>query len=223
MAFVVPPKFYRNGTDVIALGPPAEIGSSLLAYMCERIGIPDLNGVEMLDFGCGSRFADTIVNRGVPVKSYAGIDVHKDLIRFLQKNVRDPRFSFYHLNARSPSYNKRGVPMTAKTSLPLGERKFDVICMFSVITHQLPDDASAIFHMLRQHVRPTGHLFFSTDLDDGVADYGERYPESPTALSVYSPALLRRLLQAAGWEIQSVAPKNPRDLAILDSVLCAPI
>src|ERR1700757_2939763 len=63
--FVVPEKFNRNNPAVRAMGPPAETGLRLLEHMCQRIGISSLAGLDVLDFGCGSRFADAIVTRNV--------------------------------------------------------------------------------------------------------------------------------------------------------------
>lgn len=42
MTFVVPPRLFRNAPNVLALGPPADIGLSLVDYMCRRIGIANL-------------------------------------------------------------------------------------------------------------------------------------------------------------------------------------
>src|SRR5882672_6395982 len=94
--FVVPEKFNRNNPTVRAMGPPAETGLRLLEYVCQRIGIASLAGLDMLDFGCGSRFTDAIVNRSVPLKSYVGIDVYKEMIDFLAEHAKDPRLEFLH-------------------------------------------------------------------------------------------------------------------------------
>jgi len=160
MAFVVPPKFLRNAPNVLELGPPADVGLTLVDYMCRRIGIDNLDGLDVLDFGCGTRFADTLMNRRVPLRSYTGIDVHGEMIEFLTREATDPRLSFHRFDARNPLYNPGGLPMTADTLLPVGDRRFDLICMFSVITHQLPEDARALFAILRRYVRCGGHLFF---------------------------------------------------------------
>jgi len=218
----VPDRFNKNAPDVRAMGPPAETGSWLLNYMCERLGIPDLRDCAVLDFGCGSRFADAIVNRQIPVKSYVGIDSDKEMIDFLSAHVLDPRLSFFHFNARNPIYNPMGDPMTKETALPIGERSFDVICMFSVITHQLPADAETIFTILRRYIKPSGRLFFSADLQEGEFGYAESEPGAPTALSLYTPTLLRGLLERTDWAIVSREGKDPRGLPILDSLVCAP-
>src|SRR5262249_34725953 len=184
-------------------------------------GIADLAGLDVLDFGCGTRFADTIMNRGVPLKTYVGIDVCEPMIDFLSRHASDPRLSFFHLDARNPIYNKDEVPLTSATVLPIGDRTFDVLCMFSVITHQLPDDARSIFSILRRHARPGGWLFFSASLEEGDFGYREHTPERPVELSIYTPTLMKTLVESTGWRIVSVEPVNHKDMPILDSILCA--
>jgi SAM-dependent methyltransferase len=224
MAFVVPEKFLRNAPNVLQLGPPADIGLSLVDYMCRRIGIADLRGLDMLDFGCGTRFADMLMNRNVPLRSYTGIDVHGEMIGFLRREATDPRLSFHRFDARNPVYSPNGTPMRADTRLPIDDQRFDLICLLSVITHQLPEDAGVLFAILRRHIRPGGHMFFSAYVDDesGV-DYYEDRPDTPAGLSRFSTACLTRLLAQAGWRVLSSAPPNPDDLPILDSFLCASV
>jgi SAM-dependent methyltransferase len=220
--FVVPEKFNRNNPTVRAMGPPAETGLRLLEYVCQRIGIASLAGLDMLDFGCGSRFADAIVNRNVPLKSYVGIDVYEEMIDFLAEHAKDPRLEFFHINARNLAYNKEGVPLSGDSVLPICDRKFDIVCMYSVITHQLPDDAAAIFTLLRKQVKNDGRLFFSAAIEDGDFGYRERFPERPTELSVYSIDLITQLIEAAGWRMLSFAPRVPGGLPNQETILCAP-
>jgi SAM-dependent methyltransferase len=220
--FVVPDEFNRNAPDVRKAAPQADTGLVLIQYLCERLGIPDLAGLDVLDYGCGVRFTDTILNRNVALKSYVGIDVYREMVDWLIANVTDPRLTYFHMNSRNPMYNPGGEQLGPDTRLPLGDRLFDVICMFSGITHQLPEDSQAIFSMLRRYVRPRGHLFFSVCLEEGDFEYRETDPNSPTGLSVYSQPFLMRLLTQAGWHVLSVVPRNPRGLPILASLLCAP-
>jgi SAM-dependent methyltransferase len=224
MTFVVPPKYVRNHPIVLEMGSPADVGLTLIDYMCRRLGVADLDALDVLDFGCGTRFADTLMNRAVPLRSYTGIDVYGEMIEFLSAQATDPRLSFFRFDARNPLYNRNGVPMTSDTVLPVGGRQFDLICMFSVITHQLPEDACTLFRILRRHVRPGGRMFFSAYLDDAAGvDYYEDIPEHPTASSRYSTDCLRRLLTETGWRILSWAPPKPEGLPIMDSFLCAPV
>lgn len=224
MTFVIPSKFLRNHPNVLALGAPADVGLTLVDYMCRRIGVADLSGRDVLDFGCGTRFADMLMNRTVPLRSYTGIDVQPAMIDFLATEATDPRLGFHRWDARNPMYNPSGAAMTAETPLPVGDRSFDLICMFSVITHQLPEDARVLFAILRRYVRPNGRLFFSVCIDDQAGvDYYEKQPDKPTGLSAYSSAYLLRLLGETGWRVLSWVPPNPEGLPILDSFLCEPV
>jgi SAM-dependent methyltransferase len=220
---LIPDRFNKNAAEVQAMGPGAETGTLLIRYMCERLGVTDLGQCDVLDFGCGSRFSDAIVNLQLPVKSYVGIDVDKEMIDFLSANVDDPRLSFFHWNARNPLYNPSGIPLNSNSALPIGDQKFDVICMFSVITHQLPADAEAIFGLLRRYIRVGGRLFLSANIEAMDLEYKETLPESPTAGSVYSINFLRSITQRTGWQIVSIEGKCPGNLPILDSLLCVPI
>jgi SAM-dependent methyltransferase len=219
----VPQRFNRNAREVQAMGTPADTGLILIRYMCERLGIADLAGLDVLDFGCGSRFAEAIIAHDIRLRSYVGIDVNKEMIDFLSENVTDTRLSFFHFGARNPLYNPAGVPLSPSIKLPSEDRSFDLICMFSVITHQTPEDAAAIFKILRRQVREeAGSLFFSACLLPGDFGYRENDPSRPTALSIYSANFLTRLLGDAGWRVISIVPPACDDL-ILDSFVCAPV
>jgi SAM-dependent methyltransferase len=222
----IPERFNKNAFSVRRLGSPAETGSWLIDYMCQRLGISDLGSCDVLDFGCGSRFAESFVNLGLPIRSYVGIDVDREMIDWLEANIPDPHLSFFWWNAHNPVYNSTGVPIS-QMSLPTGDRRFDVMCMFSVITHQLPGDTEAILRLLRQSIRPDGSLFFSVNLQDIESGYTEMRPE-PTDLSAYSLSLLSEIVRRTGWNIFSIEPKNPPRPAggvypILDSLLCTPV
>lgn len=225
---VVPERFNKNAQPVRDLAPSAESGAWLIEYMCKRIGIPDLSQSDVLDFGCGSRFAETFVNLGIPVRSYLGIDVDREMIEYLNQNVDDARLSFVWWDSYNSLYNPNGCSLDQYDTLPVDEKKFDIICMFSVITHQIPKDTIIILRSLRRHIRPAGNLFFSATIEDLDEDYREIVAASPTAHSAYSLRLLRQLTEEAGWRIISVEPKLPPGgplgrVPIQDSVLCVPI
>ena len=223
MPFVIPPKFHRNSADVLALGPPADTGAKLIEHMAHRIGRTDLAGLDVLDMGCGTRFADTFMNRPVPVGSYTGIDVWGEMVDFLRANAVDPRLSFHRFDAHNPHYCSDGALLTGARELPVGDRRFDLACMFSVISHQVPDEAQALFEILRRYTRPDGRMFFTAWLDDESGlDYYEHDPANPAAWSFYSGAKLRRMLADSGWSIVSVAPPGADELPMGDSFLCAP-
>jgi SAM-dependent methyltransferase len=149
-------KVYRNNPAVRAMGSPAETGLRSLEYIRRRIGIDSHSGLEMLDLGCGSRFTDAIIRRNVPLKSYVGVDVYKGMIDFLAKHAKDPRLKFFHTDARNPSYNKDGVPLSVDSILPIAGRKSRRPLH---VLGQLPEDSAVIFTLVRRHVRDNGRLF----------------------------------------------------------------
>jgi SAM-dependent methyltransferase len=159
--------------------------------MCEHLGLEDLGGSEVLDFGCGVRFTQAFLNYGLPIKRYVGVDVHAGLIEFLQGHVRDPRFEYHHVNAHNEFYNPGGEVMGETTRLPIEGQVFDVICLFSVFTHLAPHDFRAMLELLRRFARPDGGLFFSLyvakrseggwGLMDRLAEAANRLPREELA------------------------------------------
>ncbi len=63
------------------------------------MGRPDLGGRDLLDVGCGVRFTQTLINRSLAFRSYAGIEVSLPIVQWLKENVesRDERFRFFSL------------------------------------------------------------------------------------------------------------------------------
>ncbi len=216
----VPDRFNRNSSKVSDLLAPEESGRWLLQQMQQRLGIADYAGVALLDFGCGVRFSQAILNLGLPIGRYAGVDCFGEMIDFLKANVHDVRFSYELLNARHPLYNPDGEPLTTETRLPLPEQAFDVISMFSVITHQDPPDAEAILTMLRRYVRPAGQLFLTCFLDPALASFEDRSPDRNGGYCVYEPSFLEALLHRSGWQPFARYPGGHPLIA--DSFACRP-
>ena len=77
------------------------------------------------------------------------------------------------------------MPLAETARLPVGDTSFDIACMFSVITHQYPEDSRAIFTLLRRH---------SPDRNGGFC--------------VYNPAYLGELVADAGWQLVASAPSE---------------
>jgi SAM-dependent methyltransferase len=218
----IPERFNKNAAEVRAMGSPADTGARLIQYMCQRLGVQDLQGDDTLDFGCGCRFADAIINKKLPVKSYTGIDVDREMIEFIRAHAQDSRLRFFHWDAYNPHYNPGGFHLSPNTQLPTADQTFDLICMFSVITHQSPNDTEALFSIFRTCIRPTGRMFFSADLQDMEEDYKEMLPEQPTGHSAYSLRALMGIAQRTGWRVLTVEGKSPLGHPIADSILCAP-
>lgn len=203
---VVPSEFSRNSPKVTSLMTPEESGVWLLEWMRLQIGFESYADKKVLDFGCGVRFTQAIINTEYPMGRYLGVDVYRPMIEFLQKNVRDGRFAYHCLDAYHRMYSPRGRALTPDTVLPIGEQDFDVVCMFSVITHQYPDDSRSIFSMLRRHVGVRGHLFFTCFLDDSISTFEDRSRQRNGGMVFYNPDFLTGLVESCGWRRVGVAP-----------------
>jgi SAM-dependent methyltransferase len=201
----IDPPFNFNHPD-IAKYPPEVTGCHLLQSLCRRIGWPSLKGKRLLDFGCGVRFARTIVNLGVDIDLYVGVDVDAKAIAWLKANVDDARLRFELLNMYNPMYNSAGSEIDEASLARMGLTELDAACMFSVITHQAPQDAAKIFSMLYRCVAKGGSLYFTAFTDEAVDDYVERDPANPRLLSTYNPEALLGILENSGWTALDAFP-----------------
>lgn len=138
----------------------------LIDYMCKKVGIEDLSETSLLDYGCGVKFTQALLELDLPVRRYVGIDVYAEMIDFLTENVDDPRFEYHAIDTHNELYNPEGAPLTEATELPVGDDRFGLICLFSVFTHLAPHDYSALLKVLRRYVEPTGRLFFTLYIDE---------------------------------------------------------
>ena len=207
VAFVDPP-FNFNALEVAKW--PAEVtGHFLLNSLCRRLGWSSLSGRRLLDFGCGVRFTRTIINLSVDIDFYAGIDANNEVVSWLKSEIADRRFRFEHLDMFNPMYRTNGsssVDEDALKNLALGD--FDAACMFSVITHQMPNDSELIFKMLYRCVKPGGGLYFTAFTDESIRDYVEGDPSNPCHMSTYHPDFLIGLVSGSGWSVERVYLKS---------------
>ena len=216
----VPEQFNRNHPSVRALGDPADTGLMLINYMCQRIGVADLAGLDILDLGCGVRFSQSIINRNVPIRTYTGLEVNREIVDFLKENVSDPRLTYYHVDIANQLYNPGGGEQTFAALSQVGDASYDIACMFSVITHQRPDEAVRTFEFLQKVLKPDGDLFFSALMHDGDPAYEERDPDKPGLLSSYSSAYLTKILDNTNWAVISVEGPYPNGVPIQTSFHC---
>jgi SAM-dependent methyltransferase len=160
----IPKKFHRGALK--DREATKESAVFLLRHMCDELGLPDLSQQAVLDVGCGTKFSQALLEHGLPIKSYVGVDVYREMIDFLRENVSDPRFEYHHIDVHNDLYNPGAPPMTEHTDLGVGNRTFDVICLFSVFTHLAPDDYRTMLRLLRRYVRPSGRLIYTLFIDE---------------------------------------------------------
>lgn len=216
-----PPEFNRNSANVLAVGLE-KTGSTILNYGMELLGYADLSGKDILDIGCGTRFTQTIINHKMPVKSYTGIDIDQALTAYLQSAVTDQRFSFAYWPIYNQMYNPLGEKLTKKTPLPLPHhQKFDLIWMYSVITHNAPHETECLLHIARRYVRKDGTLLFSAFIDNTIRTFEDKIKGQPLFNAYYNENYLKKLATQAGWEI-TLAPNKKQDSVIQNLFFCRP-
>ena len=214
----VPDELQRNAEPVKNAGYD-ETGEGLIRLAAERMGVPSFAGLDVLDIGCGVRFAAAIVNRRIPIGSYTGVEVYRPIVDYLNANLgRDPRFRFKHWNARNAAYNPDGVDL-ASLSLPVSQR-FDAIWMFSVVTHLAPSDTLALLEKIGERVRPGGKLLFSAFIDDDLDGFEDRDPQ-PLHMAYYGRGLMESLVSKSGWRIDGAYPVDPEHF-IQHHFVCSP-
>jgi SAM-dependent methyltransferase len=198
---------------------------ALLAVLAREMGREDLDGMHLLDIGCGVKFTQAIVNHGLPIGSYTGIDVSPPVIDFLRSSVDDPRFGFHHVDFHNARYNPNGAKMRPDTVLPVERPDFDLICGFSLVTHLALDDTESILAITARYAHERTRLVFTAFLDarseggHGLVDQysqalggdvstGEPYRDyvagDALRVALYSEPYMRELIACSPWELVSV-------------------
>lgn len=77
----IPERFNRNEPSTAALGAE-NTGQTLIGLATREVGWQSLAGSDILDVGCGVRFTQTIVNRSIPIGSYTGIEVSREIVDY---------------------------------------------------------------------------------------------------------------------------------------------
>jgi SAM-dependent methyltransferase len=184
-----------------------EQGVRLLELVRKTLGVSSLAAVDLLDVGCGTKVAQAILNREIPIGSYTGVDVYAEMIAYLRENVSSPELSFHAVDFQNDMYNPDGQPMDPRTPLPLGGRTFDAITAFSVFTHLAPEDYRALLGILRHHARDATRLLFTLFIDPRQTEpFRDAVPGKPLLWAYYSEAHARALVEGSGWEATELHP-----------------
>lgn len=108
-----------------------------------RLGMRD--GMNVLDFGCGSgRVARAIAGR-IQLNGFVGLDVVPQLVDYAARNC-PPEYKFV---------------VNRSLTLPVQSGAFDMIYAYSVFTHLLLTEIALYAKEMRRALRPGGVLVFS--------------------------------------------------------------
>jgi predicted TPR repeat methyltransferase len=196
-------------------------GVELLEVVRDVLNVSSLADVALLDMGCGTKIAQAIINREIPIRRYVGVDVYTEMIAYLRKKVRDPRFSFHAVDFQNDMYNPGGRPMNPAIPLPVGQQTFDAIAAFSVFTHLAPMDYRALLGMLRHHAHDSTRLIFTLFIGANQAEpFLDAFPNKPLRWAYYREDRARALIDGTGW--QAIALHAPRP-AMQHCFVCRPV
>ena len=192
-----------------------------LKGIARRTGLNDWSGLKILDYGCGVKFTQALLQFDVDFECYVGMDVYAELIDFLAAGVKDPRFQFHAVNFYNQMYNRKGVPMTVDSVLPGEVKQYDLITLQSVFTHFTPDDVLTMLHVLRAHAAKDARMLFTCFIDNDMEEsFSDSVPDQPLMKAVYKEQSLREMLAASSWGVESL---NPPSYMMQDHFVCKPI
>jgi SAM-dependent methyltransferase len=188
-----------------------------------RVGLQTLAETDILDVGCGVRFTQTILNRGLDIKSYTGVEVHRPIVDFMRKEVEpyDSRFRFVCWDVYHSLFNDGARALLKDEAQIPVDGSFDLIWLFSVLTHLDATDARAMLTLARQKIRPTGALLFTAFIDpnlDGVEGRGEMHP---LAMVFFGTRTMEALIRETGWSLRTFHPGGEQPF-IQPCFVCAP-
>ena len=241
------PQELRRGGKLYDEEIAEDYAAKIIDLVASYAGVPDLRDLSVLDFGCGYRLAQTLLRRSLPIGRYAGVDVYRELMEYLQANVREPNFEFHAFDLHNEMYNPDGQMLSADLQLPVREASFDMICLFSVFTHLAPHDYAPMLKMLRRYVKPGGKLLYSLFVYEttpgglgfidkisaglnlkpehienweGPPDFRDWDPKQPLKWAIYSRKHALELVEGTGWEVEAL--NDPLEF-IQHQMVCRPV
>jgi SAM-dependent methyltransferase len=152
--FVPPPELFAARFDYAA------VAQQLFDVLVEVGGVRA--GERVLDVGCGAgRVAAPLVDHLGPDGSYEGFDRNAARIAFCNERIAPlhPRFRFQAVevfNSERQKGTKPGRQRAGDFRFPYPDGDFDVVFLFSVFTHMLPDGVQRYLSEIARVLRPGG-------------------------------------------------------------------
>ena len=115
----------------------------------------------VLDYGCGlARLAIPMSGYlAGPDSYYCGVDTDQSCIdRNRRVFGKLKNFRFEHVNLYSKMYNRKGHSIRTLAGRDFGS-PFNLVFLFSVFTHILPDDFDFLLEFLKSQLEPAGEIF----------------------------------------------------------------
>lgn len=116
----------------------------------------------VLDVGCGiGRVAVPLTKYLNKNGSYEGFDIVKSGILWCQKKIsmNYSNFNFRHIDLQNDLYNLRTDAKAKNHVFPYDDNEFDLVYLFSVFTHMLPDDVENYIGQINRVLKHGGICF----------------------------------------------------------------
>ncbi len=210
----VPGRFRKTATT--SKEQPVESALWLVRHMCDHLGLDDLGDTELLDFGCGVKFTEALINHSLPIKKYIGVDVDREMIDFLLANVHDPRFEYFHIDAHNDLYNP--------------ERRYvkpDGRLFYTLFVDELTEGGHGLIDRWTKALGGKVPKELVEYIDQNpqagkagtIETFRDLHPSTPLEWAVYSERYARELTEESGWEIVELSPP---DVYIQHHFVCTP-
>lgn len=154
-------------SEELQLGVGLETGAEYLGFglvvkdaVLRRTGLEHTGSV--LDIGCGSgRVARHFVDYTRTPGRYVGMDIQKPFIDWCTEHLSpaNERLEFYHQDIFNGAYNPGGTYKASEYRFPFEDESFDVIILYSVFTHLLPEDAENYLREVARLLKPGGYCY----------------------------------------------------------------
>ncbi len=95
--------------------------------------------------------------------SYEGFDTSELRIKWCEEKITPafPNFVFRHVNLYTRMFNPDGEIRQADFKFPYQDDRFNVVVLYSVFTHMLPDDMEHYFDEIARVLKGSGYAFIS--------------------------------------------------------------
>lgn len=180
----------------------------------------DWSTLNILDYGCGVKFTQTIIQYEIDIQAYVGMDVFIEMIQYLNDKVDWPGLQFHPVPFKNEKYNPNGVKLTANAELPGTIKAYDLITLQSVFTHFNPPDFLALLQVLRRYAASDARLFFTCFIDNNMEhDFLDLIPDHPLLKAYYKEHYVRAMLEETGWKPLLL---NPPSFKMQHQFVCEP-